>query len=84
MDLEKTSWFAGAARAAKCEVKNVLFHPWEVFACVVMPVVWCVLIAGLLNQGLMRELPFGLVDEDRTAKPGHPGRPHLFRLKNKN
>lgn len=67
MDLEKTSWFAGAARAAKCEVKNVLFHPWEVFACVVMPVVWCVLIAGLLNQGLMRELPFGLVDEDRTA-----------------
>ena len=24
------------------------------------------------------------VGEDRTSKPGHPGRPHLFRLKNKN
>ena len=27
---------------------------------------------------------FMAVDEDRTSKPGHPGRPHLFRLKNKN
>ena len=30
------------------------------------------------------KISFMAVDEDRTAKPGHPGRPHRFRLKNKN
>ena len=30
------------------------------------------------------KISFMAVDEDRTSKPGHPGRPHLFRLKNKN
>ena len=30
------------------------------------------------------KIAFMAVGEDRTSKPGHPGRPHLFRLKNKN
>ena len=30
------------------------------------------------------KISFMAVDEDRTSKPGHPGRPHLFRLNNKN
>ena len=30
------------------------------------------------------KISFMAVDEDRTSKPGHPGRPHLFRLKNQN
>ena len=30
------------------------------------------------------KISFMAVDKDRTSKPGHPGRPHLFRLKNKN
>ena len=30
------------------------------------------------------KISFMAVHEDRTSKPGHPGRPHLFRLKNKN
>ena len=30
------------------------------------------------------KISFMAVGEDRTSKPGHPGRPHLFRLKNKN
>ena len=29
------------------------------------------------------KISFTAVHEDRTSKPGHPGRPHLFRLKNK-
>ena len=29
------------------------------------------------------KISFMAVHEDRTSKPGHPGRPHLFRLKNK-
>ena len=30
------------------------------------------------------KISFMAVGEDKTSKPGHPGRPHLFRLKNKN
>ena len=30
------------------------------------------------------KISFMAVGEDRTSKPGHPGRPHLFRLKGKN
>ena len=30
------------------------------------------------------KISFMAVGEDRTSKPGKPGRPHLFRLKNKN
>ena len=30
------------------------------------------------------KISFMAVGEDRTSKPGHPGRPHLVRLKNKN
>ena len=30
------------------------------------------------------KISFMAVGEDRTSKPGHPGRPHLFRMKNKN
>ena len=29
------------------------------------------------------KISFMAVGEDRTSKPGHPGRPHLFRLKGK-
>ena len=30
------------------------------------------------------KISFMAVGEDRTSKPGHPGRPHLHRLKNRN
>ena len=30
------------------------------------------------------KISFMAVGEDRTSKPGRPGRPHLFRLKNRN
>ena len=30
------------------------------------------------------KISFMAVGEDRTSKPGKPGRPHLFRMKNKN
>jgi len=30
------------------------------------------------------KISFMAVGEDRTSKPGHPGRPHLFRMKGRN
>ena len=50
------------------------------FACkheVVARVMNAVTAAGIWK------ISFMAVGEDRTSKPGHPGRPHLFRLKGK-
>ena len=44
-------------------------------------------VARLMNavtEAGIWKISFMAVGEDRTSKPGHPGRPHLFRLKNKN
>ncbi len=62
------NWLQTVVSAAAREIREVLSHPLEVFACIVMPVVWCILIAGLLNDGLMRNLPIGVTDYDRSAE----------------
>ena len=35
---------------------------------VLMPVIWCVLIAGLFGQGLMRDIPVGVVNLDHQPE----------------
>ena len=41
-------------------------------------------VMNAVTEAGIWKISFMAVDEDRTSKPGHPGRPHLFRLKNKN
>ena len=41
-------------------------------------------VMNAVTQAGIWKISFMAVHEDRTSKPGHPGRPHLFRLKNKN
>ena len=41
-------------------------------------------VMNAVTQAGIWKISFMAVGEDRTSKPGHPGRPHLFRLKNKN
>ncbi|MCI6530442.1 MAG: ABC transporter permease [Mesosutterella sp.] len=60
------SWFRSLRKALFLEVSTVFSSPREVLSCLVMPVVWCVLLAGLFNQGLYRGIPFGIVNEDQT------------------
>lgn len=43
----------------------MLHSPWDLVMFVFMPVIWCVLIAGLFGQGLMRDIPVGVVNLDR-------------------
>lgn len=46
------------------EVGAVLKSPWDVAMFVVMPVIWCLLIAGLFGQGMIRDVPVGVVNLD--------------------
>ena len=41
-------------------------------------------VMNAVTEAGIWKISFMAVSEDRTSKPGHPGRPHLFRLKNKN
>ena len=41
-------------------------------------------VMNAVTEAGIWKISFMAVGEDRTSKPGHPGRPHLFRLKNKN
>ena len=41
-------------------------------------------VMNAVTEAGIWKISFMAVREDRTSKPGHPGRPHLFRLKNKN
>lgn len=54
--------------AAKREYDRLIATPWEWVTTIVMPIVWCVILCGLFHQGLMRELPLGVVDLDKTAQ----------------
>ena len=50
------------------EVLAVLRSPWDLVMFVLMPVIWCVLIAGLFGQGLMRDIPVGVVNLDHQPE----------------
>ena len=40
-------------------------------------------VMNAVTEAGIWKISFMAVGEDRTSKPGHPGRPHLFRLKGK-
>ena len=50
------------------EVQTVLSRPWDIAMFIVMPVIWCVLIAGLFGNGLIRDIPVGVVNLDHQPE----------------
>lgn len=50
------------------EVRTVLRSPWDIAMFIVMPVIWCLLIAGLFGQGMIRDVPVGVVDLDHQPE----------------
>lgn len=50
------------------EVQTVLSRPWDIAMFIVMPVIWCVLIAGLFGNGLIRDVPMGVVNLDHQPE----------------
>lgn len=50
------------------EVQTVLSRPWDIAMFIVMPMIWCVLIAGLFGNGLIRDVPVGVVNLDHQPE----------------
>lgn len=50
------------------EVLTVLRSPWDIAMFIVMPVIWCLLIAGLFGQGMIRDVPVGVVNLDHQPE----------------
>ncbi len=54
--------------AAYEELRSVAKRPADIFMLAVMPLIWCALIIGLFADGLMRELPVGIVNQDHSVE----------------
>ena len=63
-----SGFFTRALGAAKREFNRLVNTPWEWVTAIVLPLIWCVLLCGLFHQGLMRDLPMGVVDLDKTPQ----------------
>ncbi len=61
------SWLDGAARAALLECRRTKQDPRSWIAMIVVPLVWCALVALVFGAGIMTKLPVGVVDLDASA-----------------
>lgn len=59
--------FAGLLGALRRECAAWAGNPREVFFCNIMPLVWMLVVWGLLGQGIMTRVPAALVDEDKSS-----------------
>lgn len=50
------------------EIRAVISSPWDITLFIVMPVIWCLLIAGLFGPGLIRDIPVGVVNLDHQPE----------------
>ncbi|MCD8340448.1 MAG: ABC transporter permease, partial [Burkholderiales bacterium] len=48
------------------EFNNLLENPGEIVFCLIMPLVWMLVIWGLLGRGIITEVPVAFVDNDNT------------------
>lgn len=68
------SWLAGAGGAAKREARELANTLGEVIFCLCVPVMWILVVWGLLGDGVMTSLPTGFVDMDNTEQSRNIGR----------
>lgn len=52
----------------KREISAVVNNPWDIALFIVMPVIWCLLIAGLFGDGMIRNVPVGIVNLDNKPE----------------
>ncbi|HIU73464.1 MAG TPA: ABC transporter permease [Candidatus Aphodousia faecipullorum] len=53
---------------ASQELRSLRNRPADIFMLAIMPIVWCALIIGLFGEGLMRDLPVGMVNLDHSVE----------------
>lgn len=62
------SWFRGMSACAHRETGQMLKNRQLVFFCFLLPLIWILIVWGLLGDGVMQDLPVGLVDQDQSAQ----------------
>ncbi|MDE7370658.1 MAG: ABC transporter permease [Desulfovibrio sp.] len=60
-------WFAGVFGSMVRECREWAGNAREVIFCNIMPLVWMLIVWGLLGQGIMTRVPVALVDEDKSS-----------------
>lgn len=55
------------ARAFRAEVAHLARSPWDLILLIVMPLALMAVIAAMLFQGVMRDVPVAVVDQDHSA-----------------
>ncbi|WP_165078749.1 MULTISPECIES: ABC transporter permease [unclassified Desulfovibrio] len=60
-------WFAGVMGSLARECREWAGNAREVIFCNIMPLVWMLIVWGLLGQGIMTKVPVALVDEDKSS-----------------
>lgn len=60
-------WFAGVIGSMRRECRKWIASPGEIFFCDIMPLLWLLVVWGLLGNGVMTKVPVALVDEDKSS-----------------
>lgn len=72
--LSPRAWLDGVLNSMKREIFLWIHNPREIFFCDIMPVIWMLVVWGLLGDGIMTNVPVGLVDEDKSPLSREIGR----------
>lgn len=68
MKLLKCEWLEALSATFQREIKQLPENRQLVFFCFILPVIWILIVWGLLGDGVMQSLPVGLVDQDKSSQ----------------
>ena len=68
------AWPVSLAAVAAREVRGICSSPQIIGFCFLMPVIWILIIWGLLGQGIVASAPVAFIDQDQTPLSREVGR----------
>ncbi len=71
---ETEAWFIRTCATSKREVDEICKSPGEIIFCLYIPVMWMLVVWGLLGDGMMTKVPVAFIDNDKTAISREIGR----------
>ena len=61
------AWLNAVTRTTFREIKCLVKNPGEVLVTFVFPLVWMLVVWGLLGKGVIEQVPVAMVDNDNTS-----------------
>lgn len=65
--LSPVAWLNAVTSTTFREIKCLAKNPGEVLVCFIFPLVWMLVVWGLLGRGVIEQVPVALVDNDNTS-----------------